>query len=76
VNYFAVGNASRCFGFVQDWVEKKMRRHLMRARSRKGLGWRRWSRRWLYDELGLSATTKYARASRRKRSQRDRSHNP
>jgi len=24
----------------------------MRARNRKGLGWKRGSRRWLYDELG------------------------
>jgi RNA-directed DNA polymerase len=53
VNYFAFGNASRCFSFVKDWVEKKVRRQLMRARSRKDLGWQRWSRRWLYDELGL-----------------------
>jgi RNA-directed DNA polymerase len=53
VNYFAVGNASRCFGFVKDWVEKKVRRHLMRARQRRGFGWDRWSRRWLYDKLGL-----------------------
>jgi RNA-directed DNA polymerase len=53
VNYFAVGHASRCFSFIKDWVEKKIRRHLMRARKRQGFGWRRWSRQWLYDELGL-----------------------
>jgi RNA-directed DNA polymerase len=53
VNYFAIGDASRCFGFVKDWVEKKVRRHLMRARKRQGFGWQRWSRRWLYDELEL-----------------------
>jgi RNA-directed DNA polymerase len=53
VNYFAVGHSSRCFGFVRDWVEKKIRRHLMRARKRQGFGWKRWSRRWLYDTLGL-----------------------
>jgi RNA-directed DNA polymerase len=53
VRYFAVGDASRCFGFVKDWVEKKVRRHLMRARGRRGFGWDRWSRRWLYDRLGL-----------------------
>src|SRR5205809_2312549 len=53
VNYFAVGHSSRCFSFVKDWVEKKIRRHLMRARKRKGFGWRRWSRQWLYSELGL-----------------------
>jgi RNA-directed DNA polymerase len=53
VNYFAVGHSSRCFGFVRDWVEKKIRQHLMRARKRQGFGWRRWSRQWLYDTLGL-----------------------
>ncbi len=53
VNYFAVGHSSRCFSFARDWVEKKIRRHLMRARQRRGFGWRRWSRRWLYEGLGL-----------------------
>ena len=53
VRYFAVGDASRCFGFVKDWVEKKVRRHLMRARKRRGFGWKRWSRQWLYQRLGL-----------------------
>ena len=53
VAYFAIGDSSRCFGYVQDWVEKKIRRHLMRARKRKGFGWKRWSRQWLYDSLGL-----------------------
>ena len=53
VNYFAVGHSSRCFSFVKDWVEKKIRRHLMRARKRQGFGWQRWSRKWLYGELGL-----------------------
>ena len=53
MTYFAIGHSTRCFGYVQDWVEKKVRRHLMRARKRKGFGWKRWSRRWLYDTLGL-----------------------
>jgi len=53
VNYFAIGNSSRCFAYVKDWVEKKIRRHLMRARKREGFGWERWSKRWLYDHLGL-----------------------
>lgn len=53
VNYFAVGHSSRCFAFIQDWVEKKIRRHMMRARKRKGFGWKRWNREWLYQVLGL-----------------------
>jgi RNA-directed DNA polymerase len=53
VNYFAVGDSNECFGFVKDWVEKKIRRHLGRSRNRRGFGWKRWSRRWLYEELKL-----------------------
>ncbi|WP_341318080.1 group II intron reverse transcriptase/maturase [Paraburkholderia sp. IMGN_8] len=53
VNYFAVGNSSECFSFIKDWVEKKIRRHMGRSRNRRGFGWTRWSRRWLYDELKL-----------------------
>ncbi len=53
VHYFAVGHSSRCFSMVHDWVEKKIRRHLMRARKRKGFGWKRWSSEWLYGTLGL-----------------------
>ncbi len=53
VNYFAIGNSSRCFSFVHLWVEKKIRRLLAKARQRQGFGWKRWSSRWLYNELGL-----------------------
>jgi RNA-directed DNA polymerase len=53
VTYFAVGHSSRCFSYIKQWVEKKIRRHLMRARGRKGFGWKRWSSKWLYDKLGI-----------------------
>jgi RNA-directed DNA polymerase len=53
MNYFRIGNSSVCFSYVKDWVEKKMRWHLMRARNRRGFGWNRWSREWLYKNLGL-----------------------
>jgi len=53
VNYFAIGHSSECFGFIKDWVEKKIRRHMGRSQKRQGFGWKRWSRRWLYDELKL-----------------------
>ena len=39
VSYFRVGHSSRCFGYVKDWVEKKVR----------------WSREWLYQKLRLYA---------------------
>ena len=53
VNYFRVGNSNRCFTYIKDWVEKKVRRHLMKARGRKGFGWDRWSKKWIYQILGL-----------------------
>ena len=53
VRYFAIGHSSRCFSFIQNWVETRIRRHLGRACQRRGFGWKRWSREWLYGELGL-----------------------
>jgi RNA-directed DNA polymerase len=53
VNYFAIGHASECFNFIKDWVEKKVRHHMMRAQKRTGFGWKRWSRQWLYETLRL-----------------------
>ena len=53
VNYFAVGHSSRCFSYIRNWVEKKIRCHLARARQRKDFGWERWSGEWLYGMLGL-----------------------
>jgi RNA-directed DNA polymerase len=53
VQYFAIGHSSRCFSYIRYWVEKKIRRHLARACQRYGFGWKRWSRDWLYDTLGL-----------------------
>ena len=39
MNYFRIGHSSRCFSKIRDWVEMKIRRHLMRSRLRKGKGW-------------------------------------
>jgi RNA-directed DNA polymerase len=62
VHYFAVGDSSRCFSYIKLWVEKKIRRHLMRARKRAGFGWKRWSKQWLYNTLGLFTEYRVARA--------------
>ena len=53
VGYFSIGHSSRCFSMIRDWVEKKIRRHLMKARNLRGFGWQRWSRQWVYEKLGL-----------------------
>lgn len=62
VGYFAIGHSSRCFGFVRDWVEKKVRRHLMKSRSLRGFGWKRWSRQWIYEKLGLFSSYRVHRS--------------
>jgi hypothetical protein len=46
-----------------------------RSQRRPGFGWKRWSRNWLYSELGLLMGTESA-CQRRKHAQQDRSHNP
>jgi RNA-directed DNA polymerase len=53
VNYFRIGNSSHCFALVKRWVERKIRRHMMRARQRLGMGWKRWSTKWIHSTLGL-----------------------
>jgi len=53
VNYFRVGHSSKYFSFVKDWVQKKIRRLLMRSRKRQGFGWKRWSRVFIYEKLGV-----------------------
>ena len=52
VQLFCYGPCQPLFLSVRDWVEKRIRRHLMRARQRPGFGWKRWSRPWLYQEVG------------------------
>jgi RNA-directed DNA polymerase len=53
VRYFAIGNSTHCFNYVKQWVEMKVRRHLMRARERPGYGWRKWSSRRMHRDLRL-----------------------
>jgi group II intron reverse transcriptase/maturase len=55
VNYFRVGNASRTFSEVRDYVEMKVRTLLTRRKRRRksSIGWQRWSNEYLYDVLGL-----------------------
>jgi RNA-directed DNA polymerase len=53
VAYFRMGSASRCFSYIRTWIEHKIRRHMMRARGRRGFGWKRWSTEWIYRVLGL-----------------------
>jgi len=52
-NYFRIGNANKCFGYIKQWIGLKMRRHLMRSKNLPGFGWKRWSTEWIFETLGL-----------------------
>ena len=55
VNYFRVGNSSRAFSEVRDYLEMKIRTLLTRRKRRRktSVGWRRWSNAYLYEVLKL-----------------------
>jgi RNA-directed DNA polymerase len=55
VEYFRVGNSSRAFSEIRDYLELKIRTLLSRRkrRQKRGMGWRRWSSEYLYGVLGL-----------------------
>jgi group II intron reverse transcriptase/maturase len=55
VIYFRIGNSSRAFSEVRDYVEMKVRTLLSRRkrRNKRSIGWRRWSNEYLYGVLGL-----------------------
>src|SRR3972149_11559905 len=55
VQYFRVGNASRAFDEVRDYLEMKIRTLLTRRtrRRKRSVGWRRWSNEYLSGVLGL-----------------------
>ena len=55
VNYFRVGNSSRAFSEVRDYLEMKVRTLLTRRtrRRKRSIGWRRWSNEYLYGVLKL-----------------------
>ena len=76
VKYFAIGHSSRCFSYIRYWVETKIRRHLARACQRSGLGWKRWSREWLYDWDSSRSTVFRIGHQARQSLRSDRSHNP
>ncbi|GAA3953351.1 group II intron reverse transcriptase/maturase [Chitinophaga oryziterrae] len=48
VQYFRVGHSSKTFGYIKDWLTRKIRRHLKKAKRLKGFGWNLWSTKGLY----------------------------
>ncbi len=58
VQYFRIGHSSNMFDYVRQWVDMKVRRHLMRAKGKKGYGWKQWRTKELTSALGIFADYK------------------
>lgn len=53
VNYFRIGNSNSAFCKVKYYIERKLRRFVMRRKKLKGFGWKLWSREEIYRKWGL-----------------------
>jgi RNA-directed DNA polymerase len=53
VNYFRIGNSNSTFYKVKYFIEKKVRRFVMKRKGRKGFGWKWWSKEEIYGKWGL-----------------------
>lgn len=53
VDYYRVGHSSKEFGFIRQWVERKVRRFVRKSQGRNGFGWKEWSSRVVYEDWGL-----------------------
>lgn len=60
VQYFKIGHSAKVFGYIKDWLTKKIRRHLMKAKREKGFGWQRWSTKELYEVYKIYSDFKTA----------------
>ena len=60
VQYFKIGNSSKVFGYVKDWLTRKIRRHLMKAKGKRGFGWKQWSTKGLYAIYNIYSDFKVA----------------
>jgi group II intron reverse transcriptase/maturase len=53
VNYYCVGNATRCFNKIRNFVNLRVRRMLQRRKGRSGYGFLRYDSDYIYGKLGL-----------------------
>jgi RNA-directed DNA polymerase len=51
--YFNQGPVGKVYRLVRQYVERRLRRWLMRREQRRGTGYKRYPDRYLYEELGL-----------------------
>lgn len=65
VAYFRIGQSSRAFSYLKNWIDRKIRRHLMRAKGKGGFGWKRWSTTGLFAMYNIYNDFKLARRKAR-----------
>jgi RNA-directed DNA polymerase len=62
VNYYRIGHSTKVFRAVQQWLIRKIRRHIMRAKGKRGCGWKQWSNEGLiavfniYNDYSVART--------------------
>ena len=52
-NYFYYGNSSKQLTHIRNYLENRVRKHLMRRKRKSGWGFKRYPYEYLYKELGL-----------------------
>jgi len=63
VNYFRVGHSWKAFYYIKDWLNERMRRHLMRSKGQKGYGWKQWSTKGLFAVYNIYNDFKLTRVA-------------
>jgi group II intron reverse transcriptase/maturase len=53
INYFRIGNSSKTFHKVQQFMVKRVRRFIRRNQGKDGYGWKKYPNSFLYGNLGL-----------------------
>lgn len=52
-NYFRLGNSSKTFKSLDNYVNKRVRRVIQRGKGKSGFGWRKINSKDLYGRMGL-----------------------
>lgn len=60
-NHFRVGHSSKVFSYIKEWLNHRLRRHLMRAKGKIGFGWKQWSTTGLFAVYNIYRDFKLTR---------------
>jgi RNA-directed DNA polymerase len=62
-NYFRVGHSSKTFSYITEWLNQRLRRHLMKAKGKRGFGWKEWSTKGLFAVYNIYRDFKLTRSA-------------